>query len=273
MNQALSPELQRLINEPLSEPPTRAREHWKALGKAMERLERLCAQQASYDADNARLREELVLSKQRDDRALGEALANGQPEPEPEATAIEAEIERNANRASAMTGQILEARRAVAEIVLRNKEKWAGDLERHLADAQSVYRAAIVALEQARATLEAEVRIGGWLSPFPESAGQPPTALMPDKRPVDPLTGRPEPIVVRQRPFTEVLNDLRRDADELPQRGPVKVSDMGLRRLGRKQLVVQSTDAEGNVRHQVLETNPRVAAALDRIKGGGRGRG
>ena len=77
--------------------------------------------------------------------------------------------------------------------------------------------------------------------------------------------------MVPQRPFTEVLSDLRRDADELPQRGPVKVSDMGLRRLGRKQLVVQSADAGGNVRHQVLETNPHVAAALDRIKRGGRG--
>ena len=37
-----------------------------------------------------RLNQELVLAKQRDDRALGEALANGQPEPEPEADAIEA---------------------------------------------------------------------------------------------------------------------------------------------------------------------------------------
>ena len=121
-----------------------------------------------------------------------------------------------------MTGQILAARRAAAELVLRNKDKWADDLQRRLADAQAVYRAAIVALEQARAALEEEVRVGGWLSPFPETGGRPPTALMPDKQLVDPFTGRPEQVVVPQRPFTEVLSDLRRDADELPQRGPVR---------------------------------------------------
>ena len=58
--------------------------------------------------------------------------------------------------------------------------------------------------------------------------------------------------MVPQRPFTEVLSDLRRDADELPQRGPVRLSDASLRALDRKQLVVQSTDAEGNLRPQVL---------------------
>jgi hypothetical protein len=58
--------------------------------------------------------------------------------------------------------------------------------------------------------------------------------------------------VVPQQTFAQLLGDLRRDADELPQRGPVQVSDMGLRRLGRKQMVVQSADAEGNLRPQVL---------------------
>jgi hypothetical protein len=248
----LPPDVQRLIDEPLSKPPARARGHWKPLDKAMGRLDDLTAQQASYDAEAAHLRDELGLAKRRDEQALGDALANGRDEPDPEAPAIEAEIERNADRSSAMTGQILAARRAVADLVLRNRDKWADDLQRHLADAQAIYRSAIVALERARAALEEEVRVGGWLSPFPETAGQPPTALMPDKQLVDPFTGRPEQVVVPQRPFTEVLSDLRRDADELPQRGPVRLSDMGLRRLGRKQLIVQSADAEGNARPQVL---------------------
>jgi hypothetical protein len=145
MHASLPPELQALINEPLSEPPARAREHWKPLAKAMEWLGNLIAQQMKFDAEVGHLRERLELAKRRDDQALGEALANDRDEPEPEAVAIEAEIERNAKRASAMTGQILEARRAVTEVVQRNKEKWAGDLERHLAAAQAVYRAAIVA--------------------------------------------------------------------------------------------------------------------------------
>jgi hypothetical protein len=51
--QFLSPELQRLVQEPLSEPPARAREHWKALREAMERLDGLRTQQAAFDADIA----------------------------------------------------------------------------------------------------------------------------------------------------------------------------------------------------------------------------
>jgi hypothetical protein len=82
---------------------------------------------------------------------------------------------------------------------------------------------------------------------------------MPDKRLVDPLTGRLEPVVVPQRPFTEVLNDLRRDAEELPQRGPVKVSEMGLRRLGRNQIVVQSADAEATFAIRCSMATPMLA--------------
>ena len=269
MNQpyALPPDVQRLIDEPLSEPPARARQLWKPLDKAMGRLDNLAAQQARYDAEVSHLREDLDLAKRRDEQTLGDALANGRPEPEPEAPAIEAEIDRNMQRSIAMTGQILAARRAAAELVLRNKDKWAGDLQRHLTDAQAVYRAAIVALEQARAALEEEVRVGGWLSPFPASGGGLQTALLPDKQLVDPFTGRPEQVVVPQRPFTEVLSDLRRDADELPQRGPVRLSDASLRALDRKQIIVQSADAEGNVRHQVLTGDtPAGWAAKDLLE-------
>ena len=69
----------------------------------MERLDNARVQQARYDTEIMRLRQELVFAKQRDEQALGEALANGRPEPE--APAIEAEIERNANRSSAITGR------------------------------------------------------------------------------------------------------------------------------------------------------------------------
>jgi hypothetical protein len=82
---SLPPELQRLVNEPLSEPPARAREHWKPLRQAMERLDNARFQQSSFEAENVRLRQELELVRQRDQRALGQALAAGEPEPEPEA--------------------------------------------------------------------------------------------------------------------------------------------------------------------------------------------
>jgi hypothetical protein len=117
-------------------------------------------QQASYDAEASRLREELNLIKQRDQQKLGAALAAGEPEPEPEGPAIEAEIDRNLQRSAAMTDQILEAQRRVAELALRHKDAWAKDLARHLGDAGALYRAAIVALAQARDAVAELVQVG-----------------------------------------------------------------------------------------------------------------
>jgi hypothetical protein len=48
---ALPHELHRLVNESLSEPPARAREGWKPLREAMERLDNARVQQAAYDAE------------------------------------------------------------------------------------------------------------------------------------------------------------------------------------------------------------------------------
>jgi hypothetical protein len=176
---ALPPELQRLLNEPLSEPPATARQHWKALDKAMDSLDQARARQSEYGAEVVRLRAELEQAKQRDQQALGEALAAERPEPEPEAAAIEAEVERNAKREAAMTGQILEAQRRVTELVLRSKASWTSDVERQLGDAAAGYRTAIVAIEQARERLVAELHVAAWLTRFPESVGQPQTAFVP----------------------------------------------------------------------------------------------
>src|SRR6266545_5026468 len=170
----LDPNLQRLVREPLSEPPPLAREHWKTLTKAMERLDQARVQQTTYGAETARLREELGLARQRDQQALGRALAAGEHEPESEAAGIEAEIERNTRREAAMTDVILEAQRAVAELILRNKDGWAKDLARHIADTAAAYRTAIVEMERARESLVAEVQLGGWLAVFPGTGGQPP---------------------------------------------------------------------------------------------------
>jgi hypothetical protein len=63
---------------------------------------------------------------------------------------IEAEIERNVQRSAAMTDQVLEAQRRVPKLVVHHKDAWAKDLSRHLSDSGALYRAAIVALEQAR---------------------------------------------------------------------------------------------------------------------------
>lgn len=245
--QALSPELLRLLNEPLSEPPATARRLWKTLAQAMEKLDNARVQQASYDAEVIRLREELALTKQRDQQALGRALEAGDPDPEPQAPAIEAEIEKNIQRSAAMTDQILEAQRRVAELVLRLKAKWQEDLARHIADAAALYRAAIVQVEQTREALADLVNVGGWLDVFP-ATGQ----LAGDRRLVDPLTGRPEPVVAPQRTFSEVFNDLLRDSEQLPLLGPVQPTREFMRWFDRKQIVLDRVDADGSVHPQVF---------------------
>jgi hypothetical protein len=267
-HEALSPELQRLINEPLSEPPPRARQLWKALAQAMERLDNARVQQASYDAEVSRLREELTLVRQRDQQRLGAALAAGELEPEPEAPAIEAEIERNVRRSAAMTDQILGAQQRVAELVLRHKEAWAKDLARHLGDAGALYRAAIVTLEQARDALAELVQVGGWLDVFPQTSGQVATGqLAGDDRLVDPLTGHPEPSQVPRRMFSAVLNELRRDSEALPLCGPVQPSREFLRTLERKQLIAERVDGDGIGHPVVLQGDTREGwRARDYVK-------
>jgi hypothetical protein len=70
----------------------------------MDKLDQARVQQSHFATEANRLREELNLARQRDQQALGRALAAAEPEPDPEAAAIEAEIERNTRRAAAMGG-------------------------------------------------------------------------------------------------------------------------------------------------------------------------
>jgi hypothetical protein len=58
---AITPELQRLINEPLNEPPARACEHWKELAKVLQQLDRAREQQGQNETEAARLGQELVV--------------------------------------------------------------------------------------------------------------------------------------------------------------------------------------------------------------------
>jgi hypothetical protein len=168
-------------------------------------------------------------------------------------------------REAAMTGQILEAQRDVSELVLRNKDRWLGDFQRHLGDKAAAYRLAVVALEEARADLVEDVQVGAWLAMFPQNGGQPQAAYMPEKRLIDPLTGRQERVALPQRTFTDIRDDLLRDSEVLPAAGPVQPTTEYLRTLDRKQLVVQSVDAEGNVRPQVLQGDTREGWAGTRL--------
>jgi hypothetical protein len=253
----LSPELQRLVDEP----PARARQHRPALAKRMEELDRAREQQAVSDAEATRLRTELELARQRDQQALGRALAAEEPEPEPELPLIEAELEHNLRRSAAMTNEILEAQRRVAELVLRSKDKWI-NLRRHIADKAAAYRTAIVALDRARADVAEEVRLGSWLDLFPATGNQPSTAYVASFKPVDPLTGQPEPVAQPQRAFSSVRDDLLRDSEQLPTLDPVQPTPESRRWLQKKNVMVERVDVEGGVHPTPLSSFPSDVARL-----------
>jgi hypothetical protein len=247
-----------LLPPSLSEPPALAREYWKTLAGQMEKLDRARVKQAEFDLEAIRLREELTRAQQRDQQALGRALAAGEPEPEGEAPRIEREIEPATRNAAAMHPVIAEETERVTNLVLRSRDTWRKDLERRLADKAAAYRTAIVQLERTRDELVAEVEAGGWLSVFPETGGAVPTGYIPEKKAVDPLTGYPEPATAPRRTFRELRDDLLRNSEQLPAAGPVRPSAAYLRSLDRKQLVFARVDSEGNTHPQVFEGNTRA---------------
>jgi hypothetical protein len=116
-----------------------------------------------------------------------------------------------------------------------------------------------VQLEQARAALTEEVNLGCWFALFPASGGMPATAyLAGDDRLVDPLTGRAEAAAIPKRTFGQVLKDLLRDSEALPNLDPITPSPEAVRRMDRRQLVTTSVDAEGNTRPQGFEGDTRA---------------
>ncbi|HXL44423.1 MAG TPA: hypothetical protein VN960_10240 [Gaiellaceae bacterium] len=103
-----------------------------------------CGLSREYEAETARMREELGVVKQRDQAPLGRALADDEPEPEPEAPAVEEAIESNRQRSEALFGAIVEEQRHVSDLIVRHKGGWSGDVQRHLADKAAAYRIAVV---------------------------------------------------------------------------------------------------------------------------------
>jgi hypothetical protein len=94
----------------------------------MERLDALRAKQVEYDQEVVRLRANLPAVRTRDQPAVGEALAGGDPVPEPKATALEAEIERLTRNSAAMLSVISEEIREVTRLIERAKATWTRDL-------------------------------------------------------------------------------------------------------------------------------------------------
>jgi hypothetical protein len=261
---ALPPELQRLVNEPLSEPPAGARGLWKTLAKQIEKLDRVRQQQAEYDLERVRLREEFGAARRRDQQRLAQALANNEAEPEEEAPRIEAEIERASARHAAMTDNVLAEQRKVAELIVRNRDKWQADLQKSLSDAAAVYRAAIVQLEQARQELEELVQVGGWLTVFPQTGGQVQTAYLAGPKLVEPPTDRPDPATPTLRTFNQVRDDLLRDSEQLPTLGPVPPTPEYLCWLQKQNVLLERVDAAGVAHQTPFRSLPPELARLVR---------
>jgi hypothetical protein len=233
--------MQFLAGEPFSAPPALAREHWRPLAKAMERLDRMWIQQGMYEAETARLREQLGAVKTRDSQALGQALAAGEAEPEPQAPAVEeAEIASNRQRSEAVFGAITEEQRRVSDLIVRHQSGWAGDVQRYLADKAAAYRIAVVEMERARESLVAEVQLG---ASFRErAASRRPTscpALPTSKSAARPSTPCGTPCCATRSSC--------RCAAPCSRRGSFCACSSG------KQVVVDRVDADGSVHPQVLE--------------------
>ena len=145
-----------------------------------------------------------------------------------------------------MIGVVLQQPRAVSEIVAKHQSRWLDDLrDRHLPDRAAAYRLAVAELERARAELVADVNLGAWLALYPATGGQPPTGNLPATPDLPDHAAGPT--------FAEVLGALRRDMEQLPQRGPVRLSDKAVRDLDRKKIILGHVDAEGDHHVQVFE--------------------
>ena len=214
-------------------PPPAAREAWPELEAQMAKLDAAWAKATEYETEITQLREQLPAAQQRDNRALGEALANGEPEPAPETELIEREMERLHRNCAAMYSAISERVREVEKLITRRQDKWAQDLQPRITDAAARYRTAIVELEHAREHLVAQVTLGAWLTQFPSTGGHVDTSSVPENE----LTAGPNP-----KRFGEILDSLRRDSEKLPSAGPVKIT--GPKMTGN-QLIYESIDPDG----------------------------
>jgi hypothetical protein len=99
--------------------------------------------------------------------------------------------------------------------------------------------------------------------PGDDDSGQVQTAhLAGDRRPFDPLTGRPEPVAAPPRTFREVLNDLLRDCEQLPLCGPIEPTADYLRWLNKNNVMLERVDAEGGVHPAPFSKFPAQVARL-----------
>jgi hypothetical protein len=152
-------------------------------------------------------------------------------------------------------------------MIERARGKWAEGLERWLTDAAAVYRAAIVAMEEARNRLVEEVLVGSWLTQFPEQGAQPQVHTMP---PNPHLAGDHDLAAMHPpRRFTEIRDDLIRDSETLPSAGPLTPSPEFLRMLGQPGFAAEFVDGEGRRRTRWLrggsEGQHRAHEAIARI--------
>lgn len=216
-----------------SRPPEVARVAWSALRKRLAKLDGLTMQLSAVEVELVQLRESALAASLSDAQRLGAAIAGGQDEPEPEAPALDEEIKRLQRRSAALLSSVTVETEETGKVIERSKTKWAADVQRRIADKAAGYRAAVAAMAEAREALVNEVLLSAWLARFPEPAASVQTARVPADPSLD----------AQGRSFAEVLGDLLRDSEQLPEAGPVQTQ--GTTAFDRRQAILEHVDAAG----------------------------
>ena len=87
--------------------------------------------------------------------------------------------------------QIAAEQERVSALIRRNRDKWAEDLQQRLTDAGARYQVAVQQLDQARADLVEEARLGAWLAVFPDTNAKVPGLHLLPGDPETPRVGGP----------------------------------------------------------------------------------
>jgi hypothetical protein len=202
--------------QPFSEPPTIARAALPKLDEVLSELDRLRARQTQLFFEVERLRAGLPAARQLDRGALAAAAAGGEQSPPLAAAAAEVMIEDVNRQAVALVDLIDQEQERVNRTITRQRDSWGKDLKQGIEEAVGEYGAAILNVERARAALVDRITAASWL------------AYHPDQGPVPPLHYIPQPPELADQPkpsAAHVLNYLRRDAENLPTMGAIRVGD------------------------------------------------
>jgi hypothetical protein len=245
--------------EAFIEPPPGGRSALPKLDKAMQKRDMLIQKQHEYMVEAQRLREGLHAAREHDRSEAAAAAESGQPCPPSTAEANESLAAEKSRLSVALVDKINAAQNDVTRLVVRERDSLARDLEQRTEKHAADYQDSITLMDQARAEVANDVIIASWLAEHPAGAPQPNVMQIP-----------PPPELADQPPrmYPHVLADLRRDAAELPHRGPINISDASIQRNrgfaaqegGKRRWFKGASEAYWDVQARIAQNKPNDAA-------------